>query len=91
MCGNKASFNAKVTSSPKDKQHHTFRHKEKYDHLFGLDNVKLYLDKEIVIDVGLRFQSEAFAGKDPVKNLGWFIQSTHKITKKDLLSLTGQK
>ena len=61
------------------------------EYIFGLYNVRLYLDREIVIDVGLRSQLEAFAGKDPIKNWGWFVQSTHKLTKKDFLSLTGQK
>jgi hypothetical protein len=70
MCGNKASFNAKATSSPKDKQHPAFRHKEKYQHVFGLDNVKLYLDKEIVIDLGLRSLLETFACKGPINNWG---------------------
>ncbi len=40
------------------------------EYIFELYNVRLYLDREIVIDANLRSQLEAFAGKDPVKNWG---------------------
>ncbi len=91
MCVRKASFNVNATSSPKDKQHPAFRHKEKCHRIFGLDNVRFYLDRESVTEANLISQLEALAVKDPVKNWGWFVQSTHKLSKQNLSIFNGTK
>lgn len=74
---------AKVISPPEKKPHRKVRYPDKYPWVFRLDNVALYLEKPIVIDVALRGNLDAFKDRDPDKSWAWFVQATRKVTEHD--------
>jgi len=81
---------AQVDSKPIKKPHPRVRHPEKYPWVFRVKNVKLFLDKPIILDSSRRSKLDAFKGRDPGKPWGWFVQSTRKISKHDFKLLTSQ-
>jgi hypothetical protein len=74
---------ARVRKPPLRNPHPKVRDSKKYPWVFQLENVKLYLDKPVVIDTELRKQLDAFQGRDPTKSWAWFVQATRRITEHD--------
>lgn len=79
---------ARVKKYPEKKSHSKLREPEKYPWVFSLDEVKLYLDKPLVINSDLRNQLDAFQDRDPSKSWSWFVQTTRRITEHDFKLLT---
>jgi hypothetical protein len=79
---------ARVTTSPQKGGHPKVHHPEKYQWVFKLSNVGLYLDKPVVIDAPMRSQLTAFQGKDANGPWAWFVQATHKLSQYDFGLLT---
>lgn len=79
---------ARVKTYPEKKFHPKVREPEKYPWVFSLHEVKLYLDKPVVINSDLRNQLDAFQGRDPSKSWAWFVQATRRITEHDFKLLT---
>ena len=79
---------ARVASSPQKGGHQKVHHPEKYQWVFKLSDVGLYLDKPVVIDAGMRSQLLAFQGKDANGPWAWFVQATHKMSQHDFALLT---
>jgi hypothetical protein len=79
---------AQVMSSPEKGSHSSVRHPDKYQWLFQVSNAKLYPDKPVVIDAGVRGRLDAFEGKDPNGPWAWFVQATRMLSKHDFEILT---
>lgn len=79
---------ARVKTHPEKKFHPRLREPEKYPWVFSLHEIKLYLDKPVVINSDLRNQLDAFRGRDPSKSWAWFVQATRRITEHDFKLLT---
>jgi hypothetical protein len=79
---------AEVVSPSEHKHHPQVQHPDRYPWVFRVKNVRLYLDKPVIIDATLRGQLDAFQRKNPNQGWGWFVQATRKITKRDFGLLT---
>ncbi|MEM2981220.1 MAG: EVE domain-containing protein [Thermoproteota archaeon] len=90
-CGKGVVAHCQVASFPENKPHPKVRHPDKYPWTFKVSNVKLYLDKPVVIDAVLRAKLDAFSDADPQRPWAWFVQSTRSITQKDFELLTRQR
>ncbi len=79
---------AQVASRPEHKPHPSVRHQEMYPWVFLTENAELYLDDPVIIDASLRAKLDSFSGKDPSNPWGWFVFTTHELTKHDFVTLT---
>lgn len=82
---------ARIASAPRETSHPTMLDPEGHEWRFGLDSVQLYLEKPVVIDEALRERLEAFEGRDPTDNWGWFVRGSKRVTGDDFGILTGQE
>ncbi len=78
---------ARVSSSPEKMPHRRVRHPEKYPWTFSVDNVRLYLEKPVVVDSSLRSRLDAFEGRDPDAPWSWFVLGTRNISERDFNTL----
>ena len=81
---------ARIASSPRQTSHPAMRDPTEGEWRFCLDSVKLYLDRPVVIDDALRDRLEAFQGRDPSPNWGWFVHGSRRVTRHDFHVLSGQ-
>jgi hypothetical protein len=79
---------ARVTSPPQETLHDWLPRPERYPWVFRLENIRLYLDHPIRFELTVRKKLEAFKGRENEDNFGWFVRSTHRISKKDYDVLT---
>lgn len=79
---------ARVASAPENKPDDRVLHSEDYPYTFRVQDQELYAEGPVVIDVHARERLDAFAGRDPDKPWGWFVQATRKITEHDFQMLT---
>jgi hypothetical protein len=56
--------------------------------VFYVDSVRLYLSEPVGVDEMLRLRLEAFNKTNPRRAWGWFVTSTHRITRHDFGLLT---
>lgn len=54
---------------------------------FDLKNVRIYLDKPVKVDLGVRSRLDRFRGRDP-NHWAWFVQATRRLTVNDFKLLT---
>jgi len=87
--GNGVIAHGKVASYPEKKPNPTVHDPERYPWVFKLEDVKIYLESQIVIDAALRAKLDAFEGRDPNISWAWFVQATRKISAHDFEMLTG--
>jgi hypothetical protein len=79
---------AKVSSPAENKPDSRVRHPQDYPYVIRVQDQKLYEQRPIVIDAGVRQQLDAFSGRDPERSWAWFVQATRKITEHDFRLLT---
>lgn len=82
---------ARVKSPPQERIHNWITHPERYPWVFDLECVQLYLDRPTRFDHTTRKKLEAFEGRENEDNVGWFVQSTRRISRNDYYVLTGIK
>lgn len=79
-----------IKSAPLLKPHPKVHPPERYPYTFDVENVKLFLEKPVVINSDLRSKLDAFKGLDPQRPWGFFVVSSHRITKHDFMIITRQ-
>ncbi len=80
---------ATVDEAPGRRPHPVPRYAETHPYVFGLTHVEA-LEPPRPIDLSIRGQLDAFAGRDLSKPWSWFVQSAHALSGRDFETLTGQ-
>jgi hypothetical protein len=81
---------ARVISPPTETVHDWTPYPERYPWVFTLENVQLYFDQPIRLDITTRKKLEAFKDRDNETNFGWFVRSAHRVSQHDYNVLTGK-
>lgn len=79
---------ARVVSPPKELFHNWLPRPERFPWVFSLEQVRIYIDNPLKLNRSIREQLEAFTGREDEINFGWFVRSTHRISKHDFDILT---
>jgi len=82
---------AKVATAPERKPHPKVIEPDSYPYTFRVENSQLYIDNPVILDAARRSQLDAFKSRDPEKPWAWYVQGTHRITKRDFQLLTREK
>lgn len=81
---------ARVTTAPEHRVDERIWDPQRYSWVFDLDEVKLYTDRPVALDLELREKLDAFEGRDPNEPWSWFVQATRKVSEHDFRLLTNQ-
>lgn len=82
---------AEVTSSPEQKPDAIIglvKNLDRFPWAFRVKNPRFFFDDPVPVDLELRAQLDAFAGRDLQKSWAWFVQGTHRVTAHDFALLT---
>lgn len=74
---------ARVVSRPEKKANRHIHHPDKYPWVFRVQDAVLHMDCPTVIDPALRGQLDAFRGRNPGASWAWFVQGTHRLSRRD--------
>ena len=86
---------AEILTYPRKMEHPPVNDPEKFNWVFNLGNISVYLENPLKISLAIRKQLDAFQKSDPlstknaIDSWGWFVQNNKRISLHDFKILIG--